>query len=207
MHPSTVAVEDPSEEAEERGEIVSRKRRREIVEQMLHAPPYVQDICALARAYGSCQQARETLSYQHMEELWRANNAAEILKTTNSSCSAEEHIQAILQACLLVVEHPELADPVNSRCKAVRAAGVYMTAITLASHPSDMYISVRLNSSTYSALSSITQPNTLHAVARLIIGGAERIANTAPRHGPAFAPVNPRATPIPRDSLFTELEQ
>ncbi len=176
-------------------------RRKEEIQHSHIAPLHLQDVCALARAYGSCTQARETLSYEHMAALWHANNATRLIRSYPRTCSPETHIQAVIQACFLVVERPELVDAAPSCFIAIRAAGIYLTALTLASQPPHLNIRARLNSSTYKALCEITTPECLCAVVRVLLAGAEHIAFDAPRHGSAYAPVNPHVTPIPRDTM------
>lgn len=161
------------------------------MERLVFAPAHLQDICGLTRAYASCAHARETLCYQHMAALWEVNNAIDLLSSYPPNCSQANHVQAIIQSCLLMVEHPELAEPVTSRFLAIRAAGVYLTALTLSSQPPGLNVRARLSSSTYNLLCTITQPESLSAVVHVILIGAERIAHGAPRHGPALAPLNP----------------
>lgn len=152
---------------------------------LANAPAYVQDICALARAYATCAHARTTFCYTRMRHLWDVSNASRLHTSYPRSLTKKVGTQRLLQCSILLIERADIAGAPKAHFPAVRAAGVFIAALLLST------ISVRIRLDALS-VASLRDAATLSAdvslAVRAIQAGAVLVA--APRHGAAYAPDN-----------------
>lgn len=131
IHPAVLA-KDGTEPPPEAQPAPATPLPPEVALRLLAAgPPYLRDICALARAHAS-QTSR---GYAPMRSLWLASNGPRMLYSSPDGIETDRWTQLLLQACILLVTRPDIAgaDPVQS--DSVRSAGVFLAALVILAQP------------------------------------------------------------------------